>query len=105
MKSSLRERLERLGPVRAVSQVASGSPVVLSLRPRPNRQIKTVSATMSLARRGISLLRAKRAVEEMLATGRAVIELPKVENQTFLTAELDELGVMATSVVGPDVAV
>jgi hypothetical protein len=32
MKSSFKERLERLGPVQAVSQVVSGSPVVMSLR-------------------------------------------------------------------------
>jgi len=74
-------------------------------RPATNRDVNPISAALSLARRGLSLRRAKRAVEEMLATGRAVIELPKVENEAFLTAELDELGVVAKSVASPDVEV
>jgi hypothetical protein len=77
----------------------------MSLRPATNREVKTVSATLSLARRGLSLRRAKHAVEEMLAAGQVVIELPKVENQAFLTAELDELGVVAKSVASPGVEV
>jgi putative transcriptional regulator len=103
MKSSFKERLKRLGPVRAVSQVVSGSPVVMSLRPATNREVNPISATVSLARRRLSLLRAKRAVEEMVATGRTVIELPKVESQVLLTAELAELGVVARSVASHDV--
>jgi DNA-binding transcriptional regulator YiaG len=104
MKSSFKERLERLGPVQAVSQVVSGSPVVMSLRPATNpRDVNPVSATVSLARRGLSMLRAKRALEEMVATGRTVIELPKVESRALLTAELAELGVVARSVAGHDV--
>ncbi len=94
MKSSLKERLERLGPVRDVSRVASGSPVLISLRPAAHRDVNPVSATVLLAGRGLSLLRAKRAVEEMLANGRAVIELPKVESRTSLTAELEQFGIV-----------
>ena len=33
MNSSFKERLARLGPVQAVPQVVSGSPVAVSLRP------------------------------------------------------------------------
>ncbi|MEA2896126.1 MAG: putative transcriptional regulator [Bradyrhizobium sp.] len=104
MKSSFKERLERLGPVRAVSQVVSGSPVVMSLRPSTSpSNVNPVSATVSLARRGLTMLRAKRAIEEMVTTGRVVIELPKVESRALLTAELSDLGVLARSVAGHDV--
>jgi len=78
MASLLKERLERLGPVRAVDQVPFGSPVVLSLRPVPDRaRLRTVSATLALARRGLPLLRAKRTIEEMVERGRAVVLVPK----------------------------
>ena len=95
--SSLKERLERLGPVRAVSRVRSGSPVVMSLRPAANHEFKAVTATEALARCGLSLLRAKRAFEEMISNGRAVLEVPKVENRSALAAELANCGVVARS--------
>lgn len=95
MKSSLKERFARLGPVRDVSRVRSGSPVDLVLRPgRERAKIQTVSATMSLARRGLTMLRAKRAIETMLKTGDAVVQVPKVENQAALARELREAGVV-----------
>jgi len=49
------------------------------------------------------MLRAKRAIEEMVAKGRTVIELPKVESKASLAAELAELGVLARSVAGHNV--
>ena len=99
MSSSLKERFERLGPIRGVDQVRSGSPVVLSLRPARNlASVKAVSATMALAKRGLSLLRAKRAVEEMIERGRAVIRVPKVENQKILADELAAAGCIAAAV-------
>ena len=103
MKSSFKERLERLGPVRDVPRVASGSPVVVSLRPITNREVKTVPATLALAKRGLSLLRAKRAIGEMLSRGRAVVKLPTVEDQSTLRAELAKLGVRTRSVGERDV--
>lgn len=51
---------------------------------------------MSLARRGISLLRAKRAIESMLEEGRAYIHLPTVEDATALSEELAAAGVTAS---------
>lgn len=51
---------------------------------------------MSLARRGVSLLKAKRAVESVLeGERRAYLHLPKVENATALYTELAEAGVTA----------
>ncbi len=51
------------------------------------------------------MLRAKRAIEEMVAKGRTVIELPKVESQALLAAELAELGVLVRSVAGHTIGV
>jgi putative transcriptional regulator len=96
MKSSLKERFARLGPVRDIRRVRSGSPVDLVLRPGTDRaKIHTVSATMSLARRGLPMLRAKRVIETMLETGDAVVRLPTVESETALARELREAGVSA----------
>jgi DNA-binding transcriptional regulator YiaG len=95
MKSSLKERLERLGPVTDVSRVVSGSPVVMFLRPATNRELKPVSATLALAKRGLSLLKAKRAVEEIMQKGLAVLELPIVESRRRVLAELTEAGIDA----------
>jgi len=103
MSSSLKERLERLGPVRGVDQVPSGSPVVLSLR--PGQDLKPVDATLSLAKRGLSLLRAKRAIEEMIETSRAVVLVPKVESKSTLADELAAAGCVVATVAQKDVNV
>jgi DNA-binding transcriptional regulator YiaG len=65
------------------------------LRPATNRKFKPVSATLALAKRGLSLLKAKRAVEEMVKKGLAVLELPMVEDRRAVQAELIEAGVSA----------
>lgn len=66
------------------------------LRPATNRKLKPVSATLALAKRGLSLLKAKRAVEEMTQKGLAVLELPTVESRRTLQTELREAGVNAS---------
>jgi putative transcriptional regulator len=60
---------------------------------------------MSLARRGISLLKAKRAMEEMLSNGRAVVLLPTVEDASTLAGELADSGVRSAMVVSNEVDV
>ena len=62
------EQASNVWAVRDVPRVASGSRVVVSLRPAANRDVMTVPATLALAKRGLSLLRAKRAIEEMLSS-------------------------------------
>lgn len=97
MDSSLRERFARLGPIRAIDRVTSGSPAVFVLRlplaggPRP----RTIDATHALARRGMSMLRAKRAIESLLEKGRVFVELPMVEDTKALTEDLAKAGVSA----------
>lgn len=103
MDSSLKERLARLGPVRDVSRVPSGSPAVIALTPaRSLETVRAVTAALALAKRGLSLLRAKRVVEEMLADGRAVVELPTVEDVSELAKDLEDAG-CTSAVIGHDV--
>jgi len=96
MKSSLQERFARLGPIRVVDRVASGSPAVLSLsRKAVDADVASVTATISLTRRGVPMLRAKRAIEEMLESGRVWIEVPMVESVEVLVRELADAGIAA----------
>jgi putative transcriptional regulator len=99
MTSSLKERLGRLGPIQDVDRVPCGSPVVLSLRPGPNlANLKTVDATLALAKRGLSLLRSKRAVEEMVERRRVVVLVPTVESEKALAHELADAGCVVASI-------
>jgi putative transcriptional regulator len=111
MQSKLKERLGRLGPVRGVvskarlrhDRVASGSPVDLVLRPGPDRaRIRTIDAIMALARRGMTMLRAKRVIEALLDDGEVAIEVPTVENVSVLASELRKAGIeVARIATGP----
>ena len=102
MNSELRELFARLGPVRAIDRVPSGSAAAFVLRPADGLAgVKSVTATLSLARRGPPLLRAKRTVEEMIERGRAYIALPTVEDVAALVAELAQSGVAAMQVPPP----
>ncbi len=97
MSLTLRERLERLGPVRGVDRVACGSPAVFLLRLIPDyaEPPRTIDAMMTLARRGLSLLRAKRAVEAVLEEGRVIVQLPTVEDVVVVVSELAAAGFAA----------
>jgi DNA-binding transcriptional regulator YiaG len=106
MSSSLKERFARLGPIRAIDRIRDGSPAALSLRPAPSRKrVKSVSIALALAKRGMSMLRAKRAVEEMLENGRAVVLLPTVESATTLAKELADAGCIAAAMATHEVDV
>ena len=73
--SSFAERLAQQGRVQAIPRVTSGSPeeIVLKLgRTSPD----VIAATLALAQRGTTMLKAKRAVEKVLKEGDAVIDLP-----------------------------
>lgn len=97
MDSSLKEQFARAGRTRELDRVPSGSRAVVALRPDPSPdKLKTVTAAIALARRGISLLKAKRAIEEMLASGRAVVQLPTVESPAALASDLADSGVRAS---------
>jgi putative transcriptional regulator len=94
-KSSLKERLARLGPIRAIAR-DTGSPADLVLRPRADRaKVETISATLALTQRGLSMLRAMRIVESVVETGEAVVHLPVVAVMSDLVQELKEAGIVA----------
>ncbi len=94
MSLTLRERLARLGPVRGVDRVESGSPAVFLIRMSAEYAgpPRTIDAMLTLARRGPSLLRAKRAVEAVLEEGRVMVTLPMVEDVETVKAELAAAG-------------
>lgn len=92
-KSSLKERFARLGPPLDIDLVRSGSSEVVALEPNADlRQVKTIEAMLALRRRGLAMLRAKRAIEAALAKGRIELTVPIVESLDALAAELREAG-------------
>lgn len=106
MKSSLKEQLERLGPVKAVDLVSEGSPAVLTLQIDPRgKTVATVTAALSLVRRGLSMLQAKRAVERLIEEGEVTIKVPRVEDRERLARDLFGAGVIMLTVGAQDVDV
>ena len=94
MNPKSRERFARLGPIRAVSRVPSGSPATFVLQAHPGDIIpQRVDAVMALARRGLSLLEAKRQIEHLLEHCQARVTLPTVESTQALINDLEKAGV------------
>ena len=106
MKPELKARLARLGPIRDIDRVSSGSPETLILRPADGlAKVKTIAAIEALARRGMTLLRAKRAVEAMVENGEAVAQASTVESRTALARELKAAGIEVRRVASAPVDV
>ncbi len=96
MKQELKARLARLGQGRGISRVHSGSPADLVLRPADGlARVKTISAMEALVRRGMALLKAKRAIEVMVEHGEVVVHVPTIESLGALAGELCIAGVAA----------
>lgn len=94
--SSLKARLERLGPVRDIDRVQSGCPEDLVLLPATTiAGIRTIDAALALARRGVSLLRAKRHIEHLTSGEPVYLSLPCVEDRQTLLDALKDAGVAA----------
>lgn len=55
----------------------------------------------ALARRGLTMLKAKRAIEALLADGRVFVDLPTVESRNALAEDLQSAGVVAAAVEPP----
>ena len=95
----MKERFARLAPVRDVDRVTSGSPAVLALSLPPRTPVpRTIDAMLALARRGMTMLRAKRAIEALVEHRAASVSLPKVEDLGALLSELARAGVEASMV-------
>ncbi len=102
MDLSLRERLARLGPIRDVDRVSSGSPALFVLRLPPDRPVaRPVDAMLALAHRGMTMLRAKRAIESLLADGTVFVRLPTLEEPAALASDLAAAGVVSALVEAP----
>jgi DNA-binding transcriptional regulator YiaG len=104
MKRELKARLERLGPIPAINRARSGSPVNLILRPDGAlAKVKAIDATGILARRGVSVVKAKRTIETMVEHGEVRVHVPTVENIKMLSRELKVVGVRAAQIAGSPV--
>jgi DNA-binding transcriptional regulator YiaG len=106
MKLSFRERAERRGRARGLLRDKSGYAVNVTVRPKAHHRSKvnTVTAALALARANITLLRAKRTIEQMLKCGEVSVHLPKV-NMRRLTRELKAAGVTVCEIVSKPVDV
>ena len=97
MNASLRERFAQLGPTQAIDREPSGSPVAFILRPASGlASIQAVTATLALARRGLSMLRAKRAIEAMLDQGQLRLICLVVEDAAAVVRDLAASGIAAS---------
>ncbi|MHA7849992.1 helix-turn-helix domain-containing protein [Roseovarius sp.] len=91
--AGLKEVFGRLGQIRDVDRNRSGSPESLVLRPeRAPSAINAIAATRTLARCGLTLLRAKRAIETVIAGDEVTLVLPNVASRDRLVEELTEAG-------------
>ena len=89
----LKEVFGRLGPVQDVDQNRSGSRESLVLRPEGAvSAINVIAATRTLAQCGIKLLKAKRAVESVIADSEVILDLPKVDSRDRLVSDLAAAG-------------
>ena len=102
MDSSLTERFARLGPIRAIDRVPSGSPATFVLELPPDRRMpRTIDGMFALARRGLTMLRAKRAIEALVGEDQVFVGLPTVEAPRAVVAERAKAGIAATLVEPP----
>lgn len=100
-KSELRARFGPRVRIRDIDRVSFGSPARYVLKTEAPLH-RTVTAAEALARRGLTLLQAKRIVTR-LATGESVaVEMPQVEDAATFGQELKRLGVIAERRDPPD---
>jgi putative transcriptional regulator len=103
MQSSLKAELARLGPLRAIPGVQSGSSArfSLTLERKDWPELNSIAATMVLARRGMAMLAAKGVIETLIdetrnqERGCAVVLLPRTESAEAVIAELGMAGIRA----------
>jgi putative transcriptional regulator len=74
---------------------------VAARRTPPN----TIVAATALAVRGMSLLRAKRAMDRLLESGEVVVHVPVVDDLARLVSDLTDAGLIVTRLASGDVDV
>ena len=94
--SKLKERFAQRGQIRAIDRVSSGSSADLVLRPLDATcavsSVRPIDAALALAKRGLTLLKAKRVVEAAIDAGHATVCVPTVEDLCALAADLQRAG-------------
>ncbi len=106
MKSSLKAEFARLGPVQAISRVRSGSRArfALTLTREGWPDLNSIAATMALSRRGLTMLAAKKTVEDLIrqsseqAEGHAIVLLPMTDTIEAVISDLAKAGIRAIHV-------
>jgi DNA-binding transcriptional regulator YiaG len=68
-------------------------------------KLNAVAAVLSLCRHGMTMLRAKRAVEHLIEAGEATVSIPSVADAEAFARELAESGIGAAAVAARDVDV
>jgi putative transcriptional regulator len=100
-KSKLRELFGPRAEIRDIDRVPSGSPARYVLAPEMPFH-KTVSVAEALAKRGLTLLQAKRIVTRLAKGESVAAEIPMVEDPSFFEAELKRFGIVAERRDPPD---
>ncbi len=91
--SSLREALGPQVQIRPVARNLSGSKENVVLRFNGDwNDFKSISAIMLLAKYGLNLKKAKRAVEDAMDHGPVPLILPLVDDKTAMVAEMSGFG-------------
>jgi DNA-binding transcriptional regulator YiaG len=93
-KSELREKFGPQVRIRDIARVPSGSPARYVLKADTPFH-RTVPAAEALAKRGLTLLQAKRIVTRLTNGESVAVEMPMVEDQEIFKQELLGFGVMA----------
>ncbi len=93
---SWKERFAHQAGGKVRDLVQSGSPFILNLRTDPEaRGVNSIAAIEALVRRHVPLLKAKRAIETVLAEGSNYLHVPKVEDAEQLRTDLHAAGLTA----------
>ena len=97
MKSSLREKLEPAVQTPAASEVQSGSPESVELRWTDDFH-DTIDAIKALrdCDCGLTLLDAKRKIEELMATKVLFVDLPAIGDEAAFVQRIAQTGAIAS---------
>lgn len=94
MDENLKQRFSNLSPVIPIKDFKLGTPLCLLIKANAqDPALKPISSMHALSQRGMNLLDAKRAVEDMIQHGSARVRCPTVESFIRLNKELKESGV------------
>jgi DNA-binding transcriptional regulator YiaG len=98
MKQSLKDKLERLGPIRGIDRVSSGSLARVEMVPAGKLdKVRTIDAVHALVKYGVGPRVAKIVVERMVEDGCAEVSVPLFG--TGLIEEMQLAGIAAKATI------